>query len=419
MTARRLVSLATRPVSAPRRGGSAWRARLTSRLPLLLQAFATLAVGGGCGEAPLPAHSDEPLAEAVEAWRTGLGVPGVAVGVYRGSETLLETGAGRADRATGREVRADTPFCVGSVSKLFVAAAALRLASRGDLDLDAPLARYGVDVPGSEDATLRMLGDHRAGFRNAITLQAVKDTFTAAPAQRWTRSDLLALTDGAEPHFAPGEGWTYSNTNTLLLADAMERATGLPWDSLLAREVTRPADLTATARAHDGCGADPAAARGYQLGDDRAPTPWRSRGDSLHDVTADHPSKWGASGDLRSTVLDLRQFADAAFRGNLLTPEARAERDRAVETGEVGYRYGFGLEVRGEGDAQILGHCGAIPGYNACLGYRPSDDATVIVLTNVYGTERSAMPALAISRAAFQWLAARPRTPSPSHASPS
>ncbi|MEM6327542.1 MAG: serine hydrolase domain-containing protein [Bacteroidota bacterium] len=355
-------------------------------------------------------RTEAPLAEAVEAWRVEVGAPGVAVGVYRGGNTLLEGGTGQADRATGREVQPDTPFCIGSVSKLFVAAVALRLASRDVVDLDAPLAQYGVEAPGgaAETATLRMLGDHRAGVRNYITLRAAKDTFTAAPSRSWTREDLVALAAEGDPHFAPGEGWTYSNTNTLLLAEALERATALPWDSLLAREVLRPAGLAETVPAHDGCGADPAAARGYQLGDAEAPTPWRSRGDSLHDVTADHPSKWGAAGNLRSTVPDLRRFADAAFRGDLLSAEARAGRDRTVETGQEGYRYGFGLEVFGEGDEQVIGHCGTVPGYNACLGYRPSDDAMVIVLANVYGTERSSMPALALSRAAFEWLSVQP-----------
>lgn len=381
-------------------------------LPVWVRAWVWVLVwvGGvtGCArEAPLPVNPDLPLDTAVDGWQEELGVPGLAVGVYDGEEALLERGFGVADRETSRPVEAATPFCVGSIAKLFVGTVALRLATRGVLDLDAPLATWLPDVPAADQATLRMLATHQAGYRNYITLAAVKDTFATAPAQRWTRDDLLALSLEADPHFAPGAGWTYSNANTLLLVEALERATALPWDSLLAREVLRPAGMTETVRVAEGCTVNaPTAARGYQLGDADGPTPWEAEGDSLHDVSSDALSKWDVAGDLRSTVPDLRRFLDAAFRGDLLAPGARALRDAAVATGSDGYRYGLALEVWGDGAARTLGHCGTVPGYNACLAYRPHDDTAVVVLTNVYGTERSSMPALAVTDALFRWLPA-------------
>ncbi|MEM8599400.1 MAG: serine hydrolase domain-containing protein [Bacteroidota bacterium] len=391
--------------------------------PLLL-AFSMVAVVaivmGGCArEVPLAVDPSLPLDEALAAWQQELGVPGMAVGVYYGDAVQLQRGFGVADRATGRPVEATTPFCVGSIAKLFVGTAALRLATRGVLALDAPLATWRPDVPGADRATLQMLGTHQAGYRNYITLPAVKDTFSAAPERLWTRAELLALSLAAEPHFGPGAGWVYSNANALLLVEALERATALPWDSLLAREVLRPAGLAATTRVAEGCTAmAPGAARGYQLGDAEGPTPWTVAGDSLHDVSGDALSKWDASGDLRSTVPDLRRFLDAAFRGDVLSPEARARRGATVATGEADYRYGFALEVWDAGPAQTLGHCGVVPGYNACLSYRPHDDVAVVVLTNVYGTQRSAMPARALTEALLVWTTAQASAAQATHTEP-
>ncbi|MEM6785823.1 MAG: serine hydrolase domain-containing protein [Bacteroidota bacterium] len=145
-----------------------------------------------------------------------------------------------------------------------------------------------------------------------------------------------------------------------------------------------------------------------QFGDATGRRTWRVGGDSLHDVSGDALSKCGAAGDLRSSLPDLCSFTDAAFRDTVLVSASRLSSADALATGAEGYRYGLAVEVQGAGAAETLEHCGLVPGYSACLSYRPHDDTAVVVLTNVYGTPRTARPALAVSDALFRWLASQP-----------
>ena len=133
------------------------RARLTRRAALRLAAAAT---AGGLATKALPATSATASGTAVtrgspaqaprsqfdafdERIRTVMaetGVPGVAVGVlYQGEEYLNGFGVTNVDHPL--PVDGDTLFQIGSVTKTFTMAAAMRLVEQGRLDIDAPVRR--------------------------------------------------------------------------------------------------------------------------------------------------------------------------------------------------------------------------------------------------------------------------------------
>src|SRR5437899_3040888 len=67
---------------------------------------------------------------------------GLQVAAYQDGRLVIDAWAGVADRATGRPVDGDTLFWVWSTSKGITATCAHILAERGQLDYDAPIARY-------------------------------------------------------------------------------------------------------------------------------------------------------------------------------------------------------------------------------------------------------------------------------------
>lgn len=94
------------------------------------------------------------------------GMPGLFAEVRHGDQ-VWRGAAGVADVATGRPVTADMRHRVGSVTKTFTAAAVLRQAESGRVDLDAPVGRYLPElVPGErgEAITVRMLLGHTSGL---------------------------------------------------------------------------------------------------------------------------------------------------------------------------------------------------------------------------------------------------------------
>lgn len=69
-------------------------------------------------------------------------------------------------------------------------------------------------------------------------------------------------------------------------------------------------------------------------------------------------------------------WAKAMGTGSLLTPATQAARTTFDPRGN----YGLGMEKAFGG---LIGHNGAVPGFQTFVGYQPEKGATVIVMTNL------------------------------------
>ncbi len=107
---------------------------------------ANLVVGilrGDGGSRPAPASDAEIEAFLAEQIRDA-GYPGAAFAIVRDGRVTHSGGVGRAD-ASGRPVRPDTPFVIGSLSKAITATALMQLVQAGRVALDAPVSTYLPD----------------------------------------------------------------------------------------------------------------------------------------------------------------------------------------------------------------------------------------------------------------------------------
>jgi D-alanyl-D-alanine carboxypeptidase len=154
----------------------------------------------------------------------------------------VEVAAGAADLASGEPLRPGARFRIASVTKPFVAAAALRLVEDDRLSLNATLdivlegeyddllRRGGYDTAA---ITLRHLLTHTSGiydFAADAYDGPVQDGFTQEvhrdPRRRWTRFEQVeyAVRTG-HPYGAPGQVWAYSDTGACLVGEILERET--------------------------------------------------------------------------------------------------------------------------------------------------------------------------------------------------
>jgi D-alanyl-D-alanine carboxypeptidase len=156
--------------------------------------------------------------------------------------------AGLDDRARRTPLRPDATVRIASNVKLYVAAAIMRLVEQGKVALDAPIARYlpaalVARLPGGDRITVSMLLRHTSGLYDYATDPAYVNAVLANPRRRWTRAEQIdwALSHG-QPYGAPGAVFHYSDTGYLLLADILERRTGLrSWGDALTRLLGRRA----------------------------------------------------------------------------------------------------------------------------------------------------------------------------------
>jgi len=316
-----------------------------------------------------------------------LKTPGAIVVMRSGDDAPQSLAFGEAEVLSHRPVSIDHHFRIGSLSKMFVGTTVLILAGEEKLSLDDPISKFVDGLPNSDKITLRQVGNHRSGLFNHIEAKKVKQAFAAEPQRWWTNEELLMVPRQAPPYFEPGKEHHYSNANTLVLALAIEKVTGRPWGEIVTERVIKPLGLGQTTIPTDNSIPAPVA-RGYAYGTKEGA--FFHRGDVLIDVTDTSPSWWGPAGSMISTASDLAKAIKPLATGKLLSENMREELFHWTPADQKDYEYGFHIERI---QKMAIGHDGDVPGYQCCMYYLPEHDASVVVLTNMYGWSIRDMPA--------------------------
>lgn len=122
-------------------------------------------------------------------------------------------------------IEPDMLFAIGSVTKNVVAALTLKLAEENLLSLDDPLSKWLPEYPHIDSKiTIRQLLNHTSGIYMFWDNQKIWDDLKKDRTKVWSPEQVLSYIK--EPEFPAGEGWRYSNTNYLLMAMIIEKATG-------------------------------------------------------------------------------------------------------------------------------------------------------------------------------------------------
>jgi CubicO group peptidase (beta-lactamase class C family) len=180
----------------------------------------------------------ERVAEAFRENFDTKGEVGASVCLSVGGETVVDLWGGTADQKTGAPWTKDTVSIVFSCTKGATAICAHVLASRGKLDLDAPVAELwpAFAQNGKERATTRMMLDHSVGLP---ALRAkVKDN---GPYEWDYMTGLLAE---EAPFWEPGtrngyHGFTFGWT----VGEMVRRAAGVSLGTFFQNEIAKPLGL--------------------------------------------------------------------------------------------------------------------------------------------------------------------------------
>jgi CubicO group peptidase (beta-lactamase class C family) len=160
---------------------------------------------------------------------------GAAFAAVRDGETLVDLYGGLADRASGRPWTEDTLQLVFSGTKGLLAVCLLLLLERGQLELDAPVARYWPEF-GKESVRVRDVVSHTArlpGIDTELDLDALPDF------ERMTA--ILAAQPQSDD---PRAGFCYhALTYGWLCGELVRRADGRSPGAFFADEIARPLEL--------------------------------------------------------------------------------------------------------------------------------------------------------------------------------
>jgi CubicO group peptidase (beta-lactamase class C family) len=150
-------------------------------------------------------------------------------------ETVVDLWGGFADEDRSRPWQRDTIINVYSTTKTMTALTALLVADRGELDFDAPVARYWPEFAanGKADVKVSHLMSHSAG------LSGWKEPITKETLYDWEKATSLLAAQA--PFWKPGTAPGYhAITQGYLVGEVVRRITGKSLGTVFREEIAEP-----------------------------------------------------------------------------------------------------------------------------------------------------------------------------------
>ncbi|WP_299537519.1 serine hydrolase [Ulvibacterium sp.] len=216
-------------------------------------------------------------------------VVGANVTVILDGEVVVDKGFGLSDLESGSKADLNTPYPIGSVSKVVTATAVLKLYSDGKIDIDRPYTDYVPDFvmkkhfSGPIDFTIRHLLSHYAGLPRLRAKGFLK--------KRPLPLDSLLIQSRNEYLIAPaGKVYQYSDWGVDLLALLVQRVAEIPYSEFVTAKVFNPLGM-------DNSGFGPVDTKGYVNGKE----------------TPTYEYSWPGSDGIYSTTSDLAKLCQVFF----------------------------------------------------------------------------------------------------------
>jgi CubicO group peptidase (beta-lactamase class C family) len=346
-----------------------------SKIGVLSVAAAACALAGVARAEP-----PKDLARRVEAARSEIGVPGMAIAIVENDRVTFAQGFGVRALGAGAPVDADTIFPTGSTGKAFTVAALGILVDAGKIGWDDRVVDH---LPGfqmydpwvTREITIRDLLVHRSG------LGLGEGDLLFVPRTNLSRAESVQRLRYLKPHTSFRYGFAYDNVLYMVAGQLIEAVTGDTWEKFVATHVLKPAGMleSTTDEPERFATAD----RAYPHA--RLDGPMRGVGTQVRLDERDELGRNGApAGGLTVSARDMarwlqiqldagelpghsgRLFSEAAHE-QMWTPvvlepvEAPPEPLKATQP--MFSTYALGWDIQDYGGARIVWHGGAVFGF--------------------------------------------------------
>jgi len=292
---------------------------------------------------------------------TGKHGEGIVVGLLDKGRRVVAVGVG-----------ADNVFEIGSITKVFTASILADMASRGEVRLDDPVAKYlpsSAHIPSRNDRQITLLDlvTQSSGLPRMPSNFTPRDSMN--PYADYSVQQLYAFLSSYQLTRDIGATYEYSNLGVGLLGHALALKAGTSYEQLVTRRVLIPLQMKETAIT-----LTPALRARLALGHD---------GEGHVVPNWDLPTLAGA-GALRSTAADLLTFLVANL-DSTATPLSRTLQQTHGErhaTDNPNLKIGLAWHISSRPVGKIVWHNGGTGGYRSFMGFDPVRRIGVVVLCN-------------------------------------
>lgn len=321
------------------------------------------------------------LQQDLTTLRGQTGAHGLSAAVLFPNQTIWTGSTGMASPTDS--LTPATLLGVGSITKTFTAALVLRLAARGQIQLDDSIGQHVplvMQYPNIDPGvTVRQLLSHTSGVDNYTeNPQFLTAVTSVSPTHLFTTADVLGWV--RPMRFTPGARWAYSNTGYTLLGLLIEHVTGTSLSRAYRVELLDPLNLASTWRGYgDTIPSTLTVSDGWIQNVTNGPFVVNVGGSR----NAFFSSSFG-DGELLSTPTDLVRWAHALYGTTTVLDSTSLALMLTVDPRSVtaGLPYGLGVMRTMRRGRVMWGHNGSIPGYMATFGYVPTCGVAVAVMVN-------------------------------------
>lgn len=342
--------------------------------------------------------------------------PSLVYGVVLDGKLVHARSLGLADVARKIPATNSTEFRIASMTKSFVAMAALILRDQGKLRLDDPVANY---LPELRRVRLPTADSPALTIRQLMTMTTgLPEDNPWGDRQMAVPNARLEQLVGAGLSFsnAPGTTFEYSNLGYIMLGKVVSKASGMRFQEYVTREILRPLGMNNTRWEYTQA-APGKLALGYRWdrdhwetepilpdGDGAAMGGLITTADDFVRYLAFHLDAWPARNDpergplRRASVREMHlPQVFAGLSAKATTTDGKTPNPRASF-------YSYGLSVwRDSRDVVTVGHGGGLPGFGSQYYFAPDHGVGVFAFTNlrygpVYGRTGKAL-AMLVERA--------------------
>ncbi len=318
---------------------------------------------------------DERVKEALNARLQQYDVKGASAAIILPDGSIHRIVAGISHDTVA--IHPDMLFAIGSITKNMVAALVLKLVDEGVLTLEDPLHKWVPKFPKVDgNITIRQLLNHTSGIFMFWNNQRLWDDLVVHRDSVFTPEVVLSYLK--DPHFAPGQGFRYSNTNYLLLAMIATRATHSTLSTELRKRFWQPLGLKNTYLSMED-----------DIPQDHLAHVWGDNFEndgSNRDLTylprASHESITYGSSGVFTTAGDLAAWCKSLFDGKVLNKSSLGQ---MINIGQGGYGLGIQLfDKRITDGKKVYGHGGGNIGTSAYMACLAEHDVSIALMINFF-----------------------------------
>src|SRR5215469_12534268 len=320
-----------------------------------------------------------------------IGDPGPVIEAYSGTDGLRDNAP----------IGGDTLFQIGSNTKHFEAAVVLKLEAEGKLDINQTVGDWLPQYPAWSHVKIRQLLNMTSPIPNYTETAAIGRIVASDLAHQFTNRGLIKAAYPSPGNQLPTpSGWFYSNTNNILAALIIEKASGSSLTGAFEKEFKR-VGLHSTFYS-DGRYPDPVLARVptglYKNAECLSYQPAPCERSTLapligKDMRLQNLSWAGGAGAIISNPRDLAKWVRALFGGRVI-PQRQLDEMKSLVSQHTGKPVAqatekepaFGLDIVQAYKADLGGlfwfYEGMTLGYRCIFAYLPQYNLVLTVATN-------------------------------------